>query len=400
MLLFKIVSDLLNPLATSIACAAVVYLLVALWCVARLPLRRKDNGHQPALTILKPLCGAEPDLLPCLRTFCQQDYTSPVQLILGLRFASDPAYSIAQQLKTEFPDVDIEVVADAAVHGPNLKVSNLVNMAKFAKHGVFIVSDSDVSIEPDCLKVVAAALGAPEVGAVTCLFRGKPTREGNWVSQLGALFIDGWFLTSAVVDAALSPMSVCYGPITAIRREIIEARGGFGQLSHMLADDTELGHITTREGKRIVLAPMAVDTIVSETGLGSLFAHELRWARTTRALRPAGYVASVVTHALPIALVAFAMNPSLLNGSLLGAVAALRAALLALVDVRLGRASTALNPTPWFLMFREVLYFAVWLAAFADRRIIWRGQQFRIRPGARLARAEGGPMRVAGGMDR
>jgi ceramide glucosyltransferase len=365
--------------------SAVAYLLIALWSVARLPLRRADGSTLPGLTVLKPLCGDEPSLEACLRSFCLQDYPAPLQIVFGLRDPADPAYALARRLQREFPERDIEIVVDAAVHGPNLKASNLVNMARAARHDVFVVSDSDVLVAPDCLKVVAAGLHDPDIGAVTCLFRGLPRPGGNWVSQLGSLFIDAWFLPSAIVDATLSSVSVCYGPVTAIRREVIEHEGGFSQLTHVLADDTELGHITTRAGKRIALAPIAVDTLVSETRLSVLFAHELRWARTTRALRPSSFVASFVTHALPIAILAFALRPSLVNGLLMGTVAALRAVLLAVVEVRFGRAKTAVNPTPWVLAFREILYCGVWAVAFADRRITWRGRKLKILPGARLA---------------
>jgi hypothetical protein len=101
-------------------------------------------------------------------------------------------------------------------------------------------------------------------------------------------------------------------------------------------------------------------------------------------LRPSSFVASFVTHALPIAILAFALRPSLVNGLLMGTVAALRAVLLAVVEVRFGRASTAVNPTPWMLAFREILYCGVWAMAFADRRITWRGRKLKILPGARL----------------
>jgi ceramide glucosyltransferase len=335
--------------------------------------------------VLKPLCGEEPSLDACLRSFCLQDYPAPLQIIFGLRDPADPAYAVARRLQREFPQRDIAIVVDASVHGPNLKASNLVNMARVAHHCVFVVSDSDVLVAPDCLKVVAAGLHDPEVGAVTCLFRGLPRPGGNWVSQLGSLFIDAWFLPSAIVDATISSVSVCYGPVTAIRREVIDHDGGFAQLTHVLADDTELGHITTRAGRRIALAPVAVDTLVSETRLSALFAHELRWARTTRALRPSSFVASFVTHALPVAMLAFALRPSLTNGLLMGAVAALRTVLLAIVEVRFGRAATAVNPTPWMLAFREILYGGVWFFAFANRRVTWRGRKLKILPGARLA---------------
>ena len=227
-------------------------------------------------------------------------------------------------------------------------------MVRAAKHAVFVISDSDVFVEPDCLCRVAFALNDPEVGAATCLFRGAPVRVDNWVAQLGSLFIDGWFLPSAVIDATLFGSQVCYGPVTAIRREIMDAAGGFPALPLFLADDTELGHITARQGRKVVLAEMAVVSGRARNAPRRPVEPRCAAARTTRALRPASYLASVFTHALPVALLLFALQPTHLSGLILGAIAALRTLLLWAVQRRFGRAATAVNPTPWFLTGREV----------------------------------------------
>jgi len=125
-------------------------------------------------------------------------------------------------------------------------------------------------------------------------------------------------------------------------------------------------------------------TTIPETRIDKLLLHELRWQRTTRALRPVGHVAMVFTHALPIALLAVLLAPGALTALLFGSIAALRAVLLAVVETKLGRAATAQNPTPWFLMFREFLYVGVWLWSFASRSIVYRGRKLRVRPGARI----------------
>jgi ceramide glucosyltransferase len=385
-----ILSDCLTGVALIVSLGAITFLLIAIRCVLgfRGATPRAD-AVLPALTVLKPLCGEELHLAAALRGFCAQDYPAPLQIVFGVRSAADPAIAAVEALRAEFPDRDIAFVIDATVHGPNLKVSNLANMVRAAKHDVFVVSDSDVFVAPDCLRRVAFALEDPAVGAATCLFRGAPVRADSPVAQLGSLFIDGWFLPSAVVDASLFGSQVCYGPVTAIRRSVVDGAGGFPALADCLADDTELGHITERQGRRVVLADLAVDTVVTETRLGALLTHELRWARTTRALRPASYVSSIFTHALPIALLLFALKPTHLSGLILGSVAALRALLLWAVQRRFGRAATTANPTPWVLMAREVLYVGVWAAAFLSRSILWRGRRLRILPGARLALDEG-----------
>jgi ceramide glucosyltransferase len=369
----------------AISVCAVCYLAIAIGCVARLPLITW-NGSQPvpATTVLKPLCGDEPLLREALLSFCTQRFPAPLQIIFGVRSSADPASAIARELKAQYPEVDIEVVVDPTVHGPNLKVSNLINMMRFAKHDVIVVSDSDVHIPPDCLQKITVRLAASSAVGITCPFRGAPARLDNWVAQLGALYIDALALPAIVVDATLFGVKACYGPLTALRREFVTALDDFRALVSMLVDDAEIGTFAAHRGQYIELAPFVVDTTISETRFDQLLIHELRWARTTRAVRPGQYVASLVTHALPVALIMVALHPSPVSALLFGSIAALRAMLLAVVAAGLGRAPTAAMPTPWFLIFAEFIYLGVWLWAFTGRTIVWRGHRLRILPGGRI----------------
>jgi len=369
----------------AISVGALAYLLLAIWCVARLPLNAwRETPYVPATTVLKPLCGDEPHLREALLTFCTQRFSGPLQLIFGVRSPADPAIAIVSGLKAEFPDLDIELVIDPTVHGANLKVSNLVNMMRFAKHDVIMVSDSDVFIQPDCLQSVAARLAVSSAAGITCAFRGAPVHRDSWVSQLGALYIDAWTIPAVVVDATLFGVKACYGPLIALRREFVAELDNFRSVASLLVDDAEIAVLAERHGHSIELAPFAVDTTVPETRFDQLLVHELRWARTTRAVRPGQFVASLVTHALPIASIMVALHPSPASALLFGSIAGLRTLLLGVVEARLGRAPTATAPTPWFLIFGEFVYLGVWLWAFTGRTIVWRGHRLRILPGGRI----------------
>src|SRR5579871_4148472 len=175
-----------------VAAAAASYLLLAIWRVARFRSRPEPGlAFQPAVTVLKPICGAEPRLYECLRSFCTLHY-APLQLIFGVGDPADPAIAVIRRLIDEFPALDLSLVIDSAVHGTNLKVSNLVNMYRWAKHDVIIVSDSDTAVASDCLGSLLEPLEDPAVGAVTCLYKGVPAP--GLASALGALFVNDWFL--------------------------------------------------------------------------------------------------------------------------------------------------------------------------------------------------------------
>src|ERR1700742_1346937 len=64
----------------------------------------KPTVRLPPVTVLKPLCGAEPGLYENLRSFCLQDYPE-FQIIFGVRDRDDPALAAVTRLLQEFPSL-------------------------------------------------------------------------------------------------------------------------------------------------------------------------------------------------------------------------------------------------------------------------------------------------------
>jgi ceramide glucosyltransferase len=365
-----------------LALASIAYLSLALWRAGGFALRGAAAGSfLPSVTVLKPVCGADPELYRCLRSFCLQNFPA-FQLIFGVRDAADPAVAVIERLIAEFPDRDLTLVVDARIHGTNLKVSNLVNMYRAAKHDLIVVSDSDAIVERDCLAQLVAPLAAAAVGAVTSLYRGSPL--AGFASRLGALYINDCFLSSAMVDAGMRDIAYCFGPLTAVRREALDAAGGFDRLAFHLADDFLLGRRIAAAGYRVLLSDCIVDVVVAETPR-SLFPHELRWARTVRTLKPFEHALSLVTHPLPVLLLLFALSPTVWAGSMIALALALR---IALHCVMARRFSSDRTMRPWLVPIRECLCFAVWVASFLGSGVRWREQRFAIGPGGTLVARE------------
>src|SRR5450755_4786992 len=134
-------------LAIAASYAVLALVAVFVWNLRR---ARKHSLPLPPVTILKPLCGAEPGLYHNLRSFCQQDYPQ-YQIVFGVRDLADPALLVVERLVAEFPLISIDVVVNPEQHGSNRKVSNLINMLARARHDVLAMADSDVFVEPDYL---------------------------------------------------------------------------------------------------------------------------------------------------------------------------------------------------------------------------------------------------------
>ncbi|MEJ2761258.1 MAG: bacteriohopanetetrol glucosamine biosynthesis glycosyltransferase HpnI [Gammaproteobacteria bacterium] len=332
------------------------------------------NGITPPVTILKPVCGLDAELYDNLRSFCTQDYPD-FQVLFGLADAEDPALPVIRRLIGEFPERDIDVVIDGHLLGTNRKVSNLANMYPRARHDILVIADSDMRVGPDYLRVVAGAFADEKVGAVTCLYRGRPAR-GNLASSLGSAFINEWFLPSALVAAGVQEIRYCFGATMAVRRVLLERIGGFATLAPLLADDYMLGNLVSDMGYRVELSPYLVENIVSERNLRALFRHELRWARTVRSVRPLSYTFSLITHALPMSLLYLGVTARPWLG-----VAAVAAALsLRVLMQYVGRRSLDIRMPlrPWLVPLRDLLSFAVWAASFLGNNISWGRHHFQV----------------------
>lgn len=308
---------------------ATVYALAALLCRGRpwRPHRSAGPGDEPGavpvpVTVLKPLCGAEPRLDHNLATLADQTHPC-YQLVFGVRRADDPAIAAVERLARRHPRLDIRLVVDPRVHGANFKAGNLANMAAAARHPFLVIADSDIAVAPDYLERVTAPLHDPGTGIVTCLYRGRAL-DGFW-PRLGALFIDAWFAPSVRVASSGGASAFGFGATIALRADTLHAVGGFAALEDCLADDFWLGERTRCLGLATVLSEVVVDTDVTEGSLRALWARERRWMQTIRSLNPLGYACSCITFTLPMLALGLWLAPTAANGAvaLLGAAARL-----------------------------------------------------------------------------
>ena len=325
----------------------------------------------PPATILKPLCGAEPALYEHLRSFCEQHYPS-WQVVFGVRDPHDPALEVVHRLRSEFPQLDLQIAINSAQHGISSKVSNLVNMMPLARHDYIVIADSDIRVGPDYLERVIAPLLDERVGIVTCLYRGCP-RPGFW-SLLASIFINEWFVPSVRVLALSGSRAFAFGATIALRRATLARVGGFAVIADQLPDDYRLGELTRRLGLRTVLSEVEVETCVDEADLGELVRHQLRWLRTIRTVRPIGYALAVVSFGLPLAII----------GCLLAGASAATLAMLAVTAIaRLmihsaPRNSYSLPGQLGLAALSDMLGFVLFCWSFAGRRVHWRDARYLI----------------------
>ena len=321
----------------------------------------------PPVSILKPLKGDEPLLEAALASFCTQSYPE-FQLVFGVQDRNDPAIAVVERLRSLFPRLDIAMVIDETRHGGNGKIANLINMWPAAKHDIIVLADSDVHVTPHFLERIVVALQAPEVGAVTALYAGFAS-GGSIAGRFGAAQINHIFLPGVLVGRMLGRQD-CLGAALALRRSTLIRIGGLPALLPHLADDAALGRLVRRLGLRVALAPSLVVTTVSEETLPALFGHELRWARTIRALEPLTYSSSLLQYP-----VFWAMLTILVAQHHLWAVgfAAVVWAVRTMEARAMARQLERGAFSGWLLPLRELLSIVVLLASYLGNRVVWRG---------------------------
>jgi ceramide glucosyltransferase len=260
------------------------------------------------------------------------------------------------------------------MQGPNPKVAHLVGLERRIRNEVVILADADIAVSDDYLSRTIAALGLPNVGAVTCLYRGV-ARGGVW-ARLASMGIDYHFLPNVLVGLRLGLARPCFGSTIALRRETLAAIGGFRAFLDYIADDNAIGEAVRAAGMKVAIPSLILSHACSEQSAAELLRHELRWARTVRAVSAPGYAGSVVTHPLPFAILGAALTGfSVLGIAMIAAAVACRLVLQLQVDHTLG-----VRPNRWWLgPARDLLAFGVYLVSYFIDVVSWHGQHYRVR---------------------
>jgi len=347
---------------------------------------RLNEAAWPFVTILKPLHGMEPMLERNLESFFRQDYPQ-FEIIFGARHHDDPALKVVDKLRSAYPDVKASIVLSGEPEYPNAKVFAMEKMVAAATGSYFVITDSDVCVQPDCVKEVIAPLIDPAVGVVTCLYRGMPA--GGFWSTLEALGMSVEMTSGVLVANMLEGMRFALGPTMATRKDILESIGGVASLGSYCADDYILGNRAFNSGKTVVLSHHVIEHVAMNTSAASSLAHQVRWMRSTRFSRHAGHVGTGLTYAMPFGLIGLFAGTAAyglpLGITLFGwaffnrVVQAIAIGWGVLGDWR----SLWLS---WLYPLRDLMGFFVWCASFAGNEVIWRNERYRLVTDGKMVR--------------
>jgi ceramide glucosyltransferase len=349
--------------------------LAAMEIAKRRLLRRpvRTPGAAPAVSILKPMRGADPALEANLESVFRLDYPE-FEVVLGTADADDPALEVARRVAARHPHVPSRIVADSRRIGVNPKVNNLANLLRRTRHDLLLVSDSNVALPREYLADLVAHHGEG-VGLVTSVFRGAPGKAIG--ARLEALQIDTFVAGGIAIADATGKICVVGKSMLFTRRDLGRI-GGFRTLARYLAEDQVCGEEMAAAGLRVAVARTVIENRLGDLTLRAAASRHLRWARIRRTIHPVAYAAELLLSPVACALVAAVALRSTASFAILAAAAAARIALDAAATQALGNRVDALLPV--LSVTRDLASATLWPLAWLGGTVRWRGNVLRIGP--------------------
>jgi ceramide glucosyltransferase len=364
--------------------ATVVALLFARRC-AKPPLPLPKIA--PRVAILKPLHGMRKCLVENLTSFMELDYPR-VEYLFAVANYEDPAAEVPVALKSRYSFAQVTLLVGLERDCTNRKVGKLIRMADRAtKAEVFVISDSDVEVDRDHLRRIVAELCSDDkIGIVTSLYRARP--NGTTASALEALFVNTDFAPMVLFSSSVEPMRYALGATVAVKREVLEAIGGFRAIKDRLADDYFLGQMASQHGYKVKLSSSVVTVNCEEADFTDFWHHQIRWARTYRTTRPIS-IGTIVTHGPFWALMLIAAAG--FNSWTVGALAAVllsRIGMSALM-VRKVLKLPELTRYSWLVPLKDLVMTGIWFGSLFGNEVRWSGRRLRVQRNGTMQEADG-----------
>ena len=334
----------------------------------------------PGVSVLKPLCGHDEGLEENVASFFAQEYPN-YEIIFGVHRSDDAAVAVVQKIVQQYSGgrVQTRLIVTGESPLPNAKAFSLNRLVREAKHELLVMCDSDVRVEPDLLSRLTREFQDSRVGLITCPYRAVAGRS-VW-SRMEAIGMNTELLGGVMVARMVEGMRFALGCTLAVRRNVLDAMGGFGYLQEFLAEDFVIGQRTAEMGHEVLLSSAIIQHRIGSQSMLHNLAHRLRWARSTRRSRPAGYWGQIFTYPLPLAILLCALWPA--TWALLPVTLLLRgwaAAATAIFVVR----DPLFREQWWLLPVQDVLGFLVWFGGFVGDTIVWRDRKCTVLRDGRL----------------
>lgn len=378
------------------AAFAVVFQGLGLWSVVRHKRLRPERARDedlPPISLLKPIKGLEEELEENLRSFYEQDYPAPVQIVFASSEADDPGIALARRLAADYPHVDSRFVRSDPSFGLNPKVANLKGAYDGASHDLVLQSDANCRLTPGYLRRVVGEMVGGKASLLSSIVVGVGERTTG--AAMENLQLSAFIAPAMCTALHVGGVTCVVGKSMLFRRSECEEVGGLELVRDILTEDFILGQAFSAHGKKLLLSATPVHNVNRDIGVRQFLARHSRWLKLRVVIHLGSFVADLLANPTP--LLAAAWITSGFDWRIGTALAVVGPAKLALdtVYMRLARGygmrwwQLALGP------FKDGLMALVWVYAVFSRSVVWRGRKLRFGKDSRLRPDDGAlPVRV------
>jgi ceramide glucosyltransferase len=330
-------------------------------------------GSEPAVSLLRPVCGIDNFATETLASTFHIDYPN-YEIIFCVARADDPVTAIVHRLIDAHLDVPARLLVGDDRLSANPKLNNIIKGWDAAMHQWIVIADSNVLIPRDYIKRLLARW-RPDTGVVCSMPIG--TRPHNFWAELECAFLNTLQARYQYVSESLG-CGFAQGKTTLFRRDIVEHAGGIRALAADTAEDAATTKMVRSLGLHVHLVDTPFEQPLGWRTATEVWARQLRWARLRRASFPWLFLPEIfLGSALPTLAVAVAASGYGL--SVPAAVAMLLsiwfAAEIALAESAGWHRSLGLAVA---LLVRDLLLPVLWIGALLGTDFVWRGNEMTV----------------------
>jgi ceramide glucosyltransferase len=270
-------------LATAVFCAvvSVIHIVSVAIAIARFrkPMRAPLGApQQPAVSIIRPLCGIDNYGEATLRTTFELDYPH-YEILFCVASSADPVLPLVRSLIAEHPDVAAQLLIGDDRVSTNPKLNNVLKGWHAAAHEWIIIADSNVLMPRDYVQRLFAnwrddtgLVASPPIGA-------RP--DGFW-AEIECAFLNTYQARWQYLIDSLG-RGFAQGKTMLWRRADLENAGGIEALAKEVAEDAAATKIVRSVGHRVRLIDRPLAQPLGHRTASEVWNRQLRWARLRRA---------------------------------------------------------------------------------------------------------------------
>jgi ceramide glucosyltransferase len=261
-------------------------LLLAHWVSTLMVMRRLRRAPEaaepaagwPRITLLRPVCGLDPQDRQTFASSFSQTYPD-WELIFCVAHPDDPAIPVLRELIAAHPQVPTQLLIGETRLTGNPKLNNLLKGWDAATGSFVAMSDCNVLLPPDYLRQLAARW-RPDTGLVSA--PPLATQPSGLWAAVEAAFLNG---NQARLQLAADCLGAGFaqGKTLMWRKADLDAVGGLPALARDLAEDVACTKVAHTMGRKVHLTTRPFPQPIGQRSAGAVWARQLRWSKVRRA---------------------------------------------------------------------------------------------------------------------